>query len=65
MTDLEFLTGICQSVLNPLPSKEEDEYIDPWEDDSDPYPEREDGYWERIRYDSDGNPVMRFHKWGF
>jgi len=66
MSDLEYLTGICQKVLNPLPAPEEDEeeYIDPYGCDEEE-PELEPG-WQLIQvgWEPWGEPRMKLVREG-
>ena len=55
MSDLEFLTGICQKVLNPLPEEEE------YEEEAELPPGYEEDY-----YTTPWNEQIKtYRKWGF
>lgn len=59
MSDLEFLTGICQSVLNPIP--EEDDYIDPYAWPPEEEEEVEPGWKkERVGWEPWGEPRYKY-----
>ena len=60
MSDLEFLTGICKSILNPLPEENEEELEEEEEEDEIP-PGYDEVYHGHTPW---GEPIITYKPWG-